>query len=86
MPTRNEAGKGMVRFGVMEDTGLYFDLKPNPVKSQMVTEMLPDSKGPDAYNEMAFLINVVDARREAGEIGPVEHKYIVDQIVNFYTN
>ncbi|WP_309386715.1 PEGA domain-containing protein [Cerasicoccus frondis] len=86
MPTRNEEGKGMVRFGLMEDTGLYFDLSPQPVQAQMVPDVLPNSKGVDAYSEMATIITEVDQRRESGQIGPVEHKYIVDQIVNFYAN
>lgn len=86
MPTRNEAGEGYVRFGLMEDTGLYFDLTPDVVKAQLVTEVLPSSRGPDAYSEMAELIAEVDARRESGQIGPIEHKYIVEQIVEFYAN
>ncbi|GHC04440.1 PEGA domain-containing protein [Cerasicoccus arenae] len=86
MPTRNDAGESLVRFGVMEDTGLYYDLSPRPIKAQLVTEVLPNSRGPDAYSEMAAIITEVDARRESGQIGPVEHKYIVDQIVGFYAN
>lgn len=85
-PTRNAAGESLVRFGFMEDTGLYLDLEPDVVKAQLVTEVLPNSKGPDAYMEMATAIAEVDARREAGQIGPVEHKYIVEQIVAFYAN
>lgn len=84
-PVRNADGKALVRFGLMEDTGLYFDLDPSPVKAQMVTESLPRYVGPNAYEEMAALITEVDQRRESGQIGPVEHKYIVDQIVEFYT-
>ncbi|MEO0796600.1 MAG: PEGA domain-containing protein [Verrucomicrobiota bacterium] len=84
-PTRNDAGKGFVRFGLMEDTGLYYDLDPSPVRARMVTDILPEYRGPDAYNEMASLITEIDMRRESGQIGPVEHKYIVDQIVEFYS-
>jgi len=84
-PVRNEAGSGLLRWGLAEDTGLYFDLEPNPVKAALVTDVLPYSRGPDAYNEMASLITEIDQRRENGQIGPVEHKYIVDQIVAFYT-
>lgn len=86
MPSRNEAGESVVRFGLMEDTGLYYDLKPSPVRAKLVTEVLPNSKGPDAYNDMANLITEVDARLAFGQIDPVEHKYIIDQIVEFYTN
>ena len=84
MPTRNEEGKGLVRFGLMEDTGLYFDLEPQPVRANLVTDVLPNSKGIDAYAEMSTLITEVDQPRESGQIGPVEHKYIVDQIITFY--
>jgi len=83
-PVRNEAGSGLLRWGLAEDTGLYYDLEPNPVTAQLVTLSLPNTRGPDAYNEMARLITEVDQRRESGEIGPIEHKYIVDQIVAFY--
>ncbi|WP_309398639.1 PEGA domain-containing protein [Cerasicoccus maritimus] len=86
LPSRNDEGKGLVRFGLMEDTGLYYDLGPQPVQAQLVPDVLPDSRGIDAYSEMATIITEVDQRRESGQIGPVEHKYIVDQIVNFYAN
>lgn len=86
MPTRNQAGKGYVRFGLMEDTGLYYDLQPSPVRASLVTELLPPTKGVDAYSEMSYLITEADAKLAFGQISPVEHKYIVDQIVTFYTN
>lgn len=86
VPTRNAAGESVVRFGLMEDTGLYYDLTPQVVKAQLVTEVLPNSRGADAYADMASAIAEADSRRESGQIGPIEHKYIVEQIVTFYSN
>ncbi|WOO41735.1 PEGA domain-containing protein [Rubellicoccus peritrichatus] len=85
-PVKNEAGQGYVRFGLMDDAGLYYDLDPNPVEINLVPAVLPPSRGPDAYEEMATIIAEVDQKREAGQIGPVEHKYMVDQVIEFYSN
>ncbi len=34
---------------------------------------------------MTLLISQVDQQRENGEISPVEHKYKVEKIIEFYT-
>lgn len=84
-PIRNAAGHGFVQFGLLEDLGYYYDLAPNPVEIQMMPSIVPFSRGPDPYNEMAEKVMRTDERREQGEIGPVEHRYIVEKIIDFYT-
>ncbi len=84
-PIRNAAGNGFVRFGLAEDLGYYFDLVPNPVEIQMLPAVVPLSRGPDPFNEMATKVMATDARRETGEISPVEHRYIVERLIEFYT-
>ncbi len=84
-PVQNEAGQGMVKFGLLDETGYYYDLDPNPVQVQMVPDVLPPTRGPDAYAEMTAIIADVDQKRMRGEISPVEHKYMVEKVVEFYS-
>lgn len=84
-PVRNQAGESYIRFGLLDEFGYYYDLDPNPVEIQLVPAVLPPSRGPNAYEEMTEVIAQVDQRRIDGEIGPVEHKYMVEKIVEFYT-
>lgn len=84
-PVQNDAAKGMVKFGLLDETGYYYDLDPNPVQIQLVPDVLPPTRGPDAYAEMTAIIADVDQKRLNGEISPVEHKYMVEKVVEFYT-
>lgn len=84
-PIRNAAGHAFVQFGLLEDFGYYFDLVPNPVEIQMMPSIIPFSRGATPYVDMAEKVIATDERREAGEIGPVEHRYIVERIIEFYT-
>lgn len=84
-PQRNKAGQHLIKFGLAEQTGLYYDLEPNPVQVQLVPEILPASPAADSFSEMTALIVEVDRKREAGEVDPVEHKYIVNRILEFYS-
>lgn len=83
-PTENEKGKDLVRFGLMDEAGLYYDLDPNPLQIQLQPSAIPSSRGPDAYWEMTSIIADVDRMRQQGEISPVEHKYMVQQVIEFY--
>lgn len=84
-PTNNAAGEHFVKFGLLDETGYYNDLEPNPVTIQLRPDILPDTRGPDAYTEMSAAIAKVDEKRALGELDPVEHKYMVDQVIQFYT-
>ncbi|MGF1453578.1 MAG: PEGA domain-containing protein [Opitutales bacterium] len=84
-PIRNEAGHALIQFGLLEDFGYYFDLVPNPVEVQMLPKIIPLSRGPDPYSEMLDKVSTIDQRRERGELGPVEHRYIIEKIIDFYS-
>lgn len=84
-PTVNEWGKALIRFQIAKDLGFYYDLKPAPVEVQLDPDLLPARVGLDPFGEMSELVLEADSRRERGEIDPVEHKYIVDRIIKFYT-
>lgn len=85
VPMKNAAGDDLVKFGLLDAAGYYYDLDPNPVAIQMTPDVIPPTRGPDAYAEMTEVIAMVDEKRQNGEIGPVEHKYIVDRVITFYT-
>lgn len=85
-PTPNGKGDAFIRFGLMQDFGMYEDLEPNPIAIQMQPDVLPDWAGPDPYTEMAAIILKVDGEHEAGFIGPIEHKYKVAKVIEFYSN
>lgn len=85
-PVENQAGQSTVRFGLLDDAGYYYDLDPNPVQIQLTPDVIPATRGPDAYGEMTAIIADVDAKRLNGEITPAEHKYMVEKVVEFYSN
>lgn len=84
-PIRNEWGYATVQFGLAEDFGFYYDLVPSPVEVQLIPSIIPDSRGVDPFGEMAEKVMEVDAQRESGNLDPVEHKYIVEKIIEFYS-
>lgn len=85
-PKDNEHSQDIVQFGPLHDIGYYQDLTPNPISVQLVPDMIPTSRSADQYAEMSQLISLVDQQRENGEIDPIEHKYKVEKIIEFYTN
>jgi hypothetical protein len=86
LPTLNDLATSRVKFQIAEDLGYYYDLQPSPVEVQLDPSILPNSRGYDAFGEMTELVLEVDRQRESGQIDPVEHKYIVDRILQFYGN
>lgn len=85
-PAENEKSKNVVQFGLLHEAGYYVDLSPNPLEVQLIPDILPATRGPDAYGQMAELILKADQMRAEGKISPVEHKYIVSRIVEFYAD
>ncbi len=85
-PADNPKSENLVQFGLLHETGYYVDLYPNPVEVQLVPDLLPATRSADAYGQMAELILRADQMRAENKISPVEHKYIVDQIVAFYAD
>ncbi|PXA03188.1 hypothetical protein DDZ13_13265 [Coraliomargarita sinensis] len=83
-PVPNEKSKNFVRFGLQEDLGYYVDLEPGKMKAKMRSELVPSSTGADPFEKMAIQALKADAKLEAGEITPLEHKYIIEQIIEFF--
>ena len=83
-PVPNEKSKNFIRFGLQEDLGYYVDLEPGEMKAKMRSELVPGSIGADPFEKMAVQALKADARLEAGEITPLEHKYIIEQIIEFF--
>ncbi|MBC2596115.1 PEGA domain-containing protein [Ruficoccus amylovorans] len=84
-PIENENSRDVVQFGLLHEVGYYQSLSPNPISVQLVPNEIPTSRSADQYGEMLELISVVDQQRESGQIDPVEHKYKVEKIIEFYT-
>lgn len=83
-PTPNEKADNFVRFGLKEDLGYYVDLEPAKMKTKMRSELVPFSTGADPFEKMAIQALKADAKLEAGEITPLEHKFVIEQIIDFF--
>lgn len=83
-PVPNEKAENFIRFGLSEDLGYYVDLEPGKMKAEMQSELVPGSLGADPFEKMAVQALKADAKLEAGEITPLEHKYIIEQIIEFF--
>lgn len=83
-PVPNEKSKNFIRFGLQKDLGYYVDLEPGKMKAKMRSELVPTSTGADPFEKMAVQALKADARLEAGEITPLEHKYVIEQIIEFF--
>jgi hypothetical protein len=83
-PVPNEKSDNLIRFGLSRDLGYYVDLEPGTVKAKMKSELVPESTGADPFERMAQRALEADRKLEAGEITPAEHKYIIEQIIEFF--
>ncbi|HKK19460.1 MAG TPA: PEGA domain-containing protein [Opitutales bacterium] len=83
-PVPNEKADNFIRFGLQKDLGYYVDLEPSKMKAKMRSELVPTSIGADPFEKMAVQALRADAKLEAGEITPLEHKYIIEQIIEFF--
>ena len=83
-PVPNDKAHNFVRFGLMEDFGYYVDLEPGTMKAELKSQLVPSSTGADPFERMAQQALEADRRLEAGEITPLEHKYIIEQIIKFF--
>ncbi len=83
-PVPNEKSKNFIRFGLQQDLGYYVDLEPATMKAKMKSGLVPASTGADPFEKMAIQALKADAQLEAGEITPMEHKYIIEQIIEFF--
>lgn len=83
-PVPNEKADNFIRFGLQEDLGYYVDLDPQKMRAKMRSELVPGSIGSDPFEKMAVRALQADAKLEAGELTPLEHKYIIEQIIEFF--
>lgn len=79
-----EAREG-IRFGLLADAGYYSRFYPNPVDRRLDPEFVPLSKGVDPYAEFTRRVLEVDALRRTGKLDEREHRYIVSQLIAFFT-
>lgn len=85
LPVANEYEKRFLRWGIDYELGAMTDLSPN----DLVIEMKPalsDSSGGDRFQEMTYRVLQADALLAAKEISKTDHRYLVSEIVKFYTN
>ncbi|MGB0371125.1 MAG: PEGA domain-containing protein [Opitutales bacterium] len=85
-PTRNEKSHDFIRFGLMEDLGLYFDLTPTDMLSQMRHSLVPIVASNEPFEEMAYRVMLADALLDSGAISRSEHSTIYQELVSFYAN
>jgi hypothetical protein len=83
-PVPNEKAENFIRFGLKEDMGYYVDLEPGTMKAKLRSELVPNSTGADPFARMAQQALAADAQLEAGQITPLEHKVIIEQIIEFF--
>jgi hypothetical protein len=83
-PVPNDQSKNFIRFGLKEDFGYYVDLEPGTMKTALQSGLVPTSTGADPFERMAQQALAADQQLEAGEITPLEHKVIIEQIIEFF--
>lgn len=83
-PVANSKADNFVRFGLQEDLGYYVDLEPGVMKTELKSGLVPFSTGADPFERMAQQALEADRALEAGEMTPLEHKYVIEQIIEFF--
>lgn len=83
-PAPNAKSENFIRFGLSEDLGYYVDLTPREMKTDMRSDLVPNSVGADPYEKMALQALEADRRLEEKEISDEEHKFIIEQIITFF--
>lgn len=83
-PVPNDKSTQFIRFGLSEDLGYYVDLEPRKTEAKLKNSLVPSSSGSDPFENMAKRALEADRQLEAGEITPLEHKYIIEQIIEYF--
>jgi hypothetical protein len=86
LPVANEYDKRFFRWGIDYDLGAVTDLTPNDIVVDMKPSLPPLAEAEDRFQEMTYRVLQADALLAAKEISPADHKYLVAEIVKFYTN
>jgi hypothetical protein len=62
----------------------YADLEPSIKKTEMISDLASDASEPDLFEQMAQRTVAADEKLESGEITPLEHKFMIEQIIEFF--
>ena len=85
LPSSTQYDKRLLKWGVDYATGASNDLRPGDITVKLRPAMMPAAQPADAYGEMTANITQADAMLASGELSPAEHRYVVTQIVDFYS-
>jgi hypothetical protein len=85
LPVENEYSKRFLRWGIDYDLGAMTDLTPSNVVVSMKPALPAGTEG-DRFQEMSYRVLQADALLAAKEISKTDHKFIVAEIVKFYSN
>lgn len=85
LPVANEYDKRFLRWGIDYELGAMTDLTPGDVVLDLKPALADGSTG-DRYQEMTYRVLQADALLSAKEISKADHKYLVAEIVKFYTH
>jgi hypothetical protein len=83
-PVPNDKATQFIRFGLSQDLGYYADLEPRKTEAKLKSELVPSSTGADPFEKMTLRALEADRQLEAGKISPMEHKYIIEQIIEYF--
>ena len=83
-PVPNSKSENFIKFGLSRDLGHYVDLEPQKMEEELESDLVPASKGTQPFKSMAESALKADAKLEAGEMSPEEHKIVIEQIVGFF--
>jgi hypothetical protein len=83
-PVPNSKADNFIRFGLQEDLGYYVDLEPGTMQAELKSGLVPTSTGADPFERMAQQALAADQQLESGQITALEHKYIIEQIIEFF--
>ena len=86
LPVANEYDKRFFRWGIDYDLGAMTDLTPNDLVVDLKPAVPPVADAADRFQEMTYRVLQADALLAAKEISPADHKYLVAEIVKFYSN
>jgi PEGA domain len=86
LPVSNEYDKRFLRWGIDYDLGAMTDLSPNDLVVNLLPEVPATANTGDRYQEMTYRVMQADALLAAKEISATDHKYLVAEIVKFYSN
>ncbi|MFA6961653.1 MAG: PEGA domain-containing protein [Opitutaceae bacterium] len=84
LPVANEYDKRFFRWGLDYELGAMTDLTPGDVVIELKPAQPPGVTG-DRFQEMTYRVLQADALLSAKEISEADHKYMVAEIVKFYT-